>query len=80
MERWLSRPRVLIGLCVVLLMSALNRQDPMVYGMFLFLAVVSLLGFLLPWLSLRSMAIRLDSADTRSRASCNHAPRVFSAQ
>ncbi len=65
MERWLSRPRVLIALCVVLLMSALNRQDPMVYGMFLFLAVVSLLGFLLPWLSLRSMAIRLAGADTR---------------
>jgi uncharacterized protein (DUF58 family) len=64
MERWLSRPLVLISMCVVLLVSALNRHDPMVYGMFLFLAMVSLLGFLLPWLSLRSMAIRLDSAGT----------------
>jgi uncharacterized protein (DUF58 family) len=59
MERWLSRSRVLLGLCAVLLIAALNRQDPMVYGMFLFLAVVSVLGFALPWLSLRSMTVRL---------------------
>lgn len=62
MERWLSKSRVLLGLCVVLLMAALNRQDPMVYGMFLFLAVVSFLGFVLPWLSLRSMTVRLESS------------------
>lgn len=62
MERWLSKSRVLLGLCGVLLIAALNRQDPMVYGMFLFLAVVSLLGFVLPWLSLRSMTVRLESA------------------
>ena len=59
MERWLSKSRVLLGLCAVLLIAALNRQDPMVYGMFLFLAVVSVLGFALPWLSLRSMRVRL---------------------
>ena len=59
MERLLSKSRVLIGLCAVLLMSALNRQDPMVYAMFLFLAVVTVLGFLLPWLSLRSTALKL---------------------
>jgi uncharacterized protein (DUF58 family) len=58
MERWLSRSRVLLGLCAVLLVAALNRQDPMVYGMFLFMAVVSLLGFALPWMSLRSMRIK----------------------
>lgn len=63
MESWLSKSRVLLGLCGVLLIAALNRQDPMVYGMFLFLAVVSLLGFLLPWLSLRSMVVRLDAAE-----------------
>lgn len=57
MERWLSKPRVLLALCGVLLMASLNRQDPMVYAMFLFLAVLSLLGFLLPWLSLRGMRV-----------------------
>lgn len=62
MERWLSKSRVLLGLCAVLLIAALNRQDPMVYGMFLFLAVVSILGFALPWLSLRSMSVRLGAA------------------
>ena len=61
MERWLSKSRVLLGLCAVLLMAALNRQDPMVYGMFLFLLVVSLLGFALPWLSLQSTTVRLQS-------------------
>lgn len=63
MERWLSKSRVLLGLCVVLLVAALNRRDPMVYGMFLFLLVVSVLGFVLPWLSLRSMGLRLASAE-----------------
>ncbi|MCX7278262.1 MAG: DUF58 domain-containing protein [Burkholderiales bacterium] len=64
MERWLSKSRVLLGLCAVLLRAALNRQDPMVYGVFLFLAVVSFLGFVLPWLSLRSMTVRLQSTDS----------------
>lgn len=63
MERWLSKSRVLLGLCGVLLVAALNRHDPMVYGMFLFLAVVSFLGFVLPWLSLRSTTVRLDSGE-----------------
>ena len=58
MERWLSKTRVLIALCGVLLIASLNRQDPMVYAMFLFLAVLSLLGFVLPWLSLRGMHVR----------------------
>ena len=74
MERWLSKSRVLLGFCGVLLIAALNRQDPMVYGMFLFLAVVSLLGFLLPWLSLRSMTVRLESAldmEVMEGAGCN---------
>lgn len=62
MERWLSKSRVLLGLCGVLLVAALNRQDPMVYGMFLMLAVVSVLGLLVPWLSLRSMTVRLGEA------------------
>lgn len=64
MERWLSKSRVLLGLCAVLLIAALNRQDPMVYAMFLFLAVVSALGFALPWLSLRSTTVRFDTSQT----------------
>jgi uncharacterized protein (DUF58 family) len=74
MERWLSKSRVLLGLCAVLLMAALNRQDPMVYAMFLFLGVVSVLGFLLPWLSLRSTTVRLDGAadiEVMEGADCN---------
>lgn len=54
MERWLSKPRVVFALCVVLFVGAFNRADPMVYGLFLFLATVGLLGWGLPWLSLRS--------------------------
>lgn len=59
MERWLSKSRVLVGLCVVLLVAALNRQDPMVYAMFLFLLVVLVLGYALPWLSLLSTRLQL---------------------
>lgn len=61
MERLLTRPRVLIVFCVALLMAALNRRDPMVYGMFLFLLTLTVLGFVLPWLSLRGMAVRLQA-------------------
>jgi uncharacterized protein (DUF58 family) len=57
MERWLSKSRVLLALSAVLLIAALNRHDPMVYGMFVFLATLSALGLLLPWLSLRSMSV-----------------------
>jgi uncharacterized protein (DUF58 family) len=57
MERWLSKSRVLLALSGVLLVSALNRHDPMVFGMFLFLATLSTLGLLLPWLSLKSMQV-----------------------
>lgn len=74
MERWLSKSRVLLGLCAVLLIAALNRQDPMVYAMFLFLGVVSVLGFLLPWLSLRSTSVRLDGSaeiEVMEGADCN---------
>ncbi len=62
MERWLSRSRVLLALCGVLLAAALNRRDPMVYGMFLFLATVTVLGFVVPWLSLRTTTVRLQTA------------------
>jgi uncharacterized protein (DUF58 family) len=55
MERWLSKPRVLAALCAVLLLAALNRQDPMAYGMFLVLCAVAGLGYAWPWLSLRSL-------------------------
>jgi len=61
MESWLSKSRVLLVLCVVLLMAAINRHDPMVYAMFLFLAVVTVLGFGLPWLSLRGTTLRLSA-------------------
>lgn len=63
MERWLSKPRVLLGLCGVLLVAALNRRDPMVYGMFLFLGLVCLLGFVLPWLTLRYTTVHLPSTE-----------------
>jgi uncharacterized protein (DUF58 family) len=63
MERWLSKSRVLLGLCAVLLVAALNRRDPMVYAMFLFLAVVSFLGFVLPWLSLRATTVQLEPGE-----------------
>ena len=59
MERLLTRSRVLLAFCCTLLLAALNRRDPMVYGMFLFLATVTVMGFVLPWLSLRGMAVRL---------------------
>lgn len=59
MERLLTRSRVLIAFCGALLLAALNRRDPMVYGMFLFLATLTVLGFVLPWLSLRGMAVRV---------------------
>ncbi len=57
MERWLSTSRVLLGLSLVLLVSALNRQDAMLYRMFLFMITVSALGYLLPWWSLRSLRV-----------------------
>lgn len=62
MERWLSRPRVLVALSGALLVGALNRHDPTFYGMFLFLAMVTLLGFVLPWLSLLSTRVHLPEA------------------
>jgi uncharacterized protein (DUF58 family) len=62
MESWLSKSRVLMALCGVLLMAAINRHDPMVYAMFLFLVVVTALGFGLPWLSLRGTTVRLSAA------------------
>lgn len=62
MERWLTRPRVMVALCAVLLLASLNRRDPMVYAMFLFLSTLSTLGFLLPWLSLRGMTVKVSTA------------------
>ncbi len=58
MERWLSKSRVLLGLCALMLIAAFKRRDPMAYGVFLFLAVICTLGYLLPWLSLRGMQLR----------------------
>jgi uncharacterized protein (DUF58 family) len=58
MERWLSKPRVMVALSAVMLMAALNRSDPLVYGLFLFLATLSALGWLLPWAALRGVAVR----------------------
>lgn len=59
MERWLSKAWVLLGLCAVLLVATFNRRDPMVYFMFLFLSAVTVLGFVIPWLSLRRTMVRL---------------------
>jgi uncharacterized protein (DUF58 family) len=74
MERLLTRSSVLIAFCVTLLLAALNRRDPMVYGMFLFLATLTVLGFVLPWLSLRGMAVRLNAggtAEVQEGAACD---------
>jgi uncharacterized protein (DUF58 family) len=57
MERWLTKPRVLLALSGFLLMAALNRSDPFFYGMFLFLLTLALLGLGLPWLSLRRVSV-----------------------
>ncbi len=61
MERWLTPAKVLVGLSAVLLIGALNRQDDMLYRMFLFLATVSALGYALPWWSLRSLQVTPDA-------------------
>ncbi len=61
MERWLTPAKVLIGLSAVLLIGALNRQDDVLYRMFLFLATVSALGYALPWWSLRSLQVTPDA-------------------
>lgn len=58
MERWLSKPRVMLALSAVMLTAALNRSDPLVYGLFLFLATLSALGWLLPWAALRGVTLR----------------------
>lgn len=57
MERWLTKTRVFLALSGVLLIASLNRQDPMLYGMFIMLSVLGALGYLLPWLSLRSATL-----------------------
>ena len=74
MERLLTRSRVLVAFCGTLLLAALNRRDPMVYGMFLFLTTLTVLGFVLPWLSLRGMSVRLKNdgvAEVQEGAACD---------
>jgi len=68
MERWLTKPRVLFALCGVLLTASLNRQDPMVYGMFLFLGLLTTLGYVVPWLSLRGLAVTAALPDGEAQA------------
>ena len=58
MERWLTKPRVLLVLSGFMLAAALNRADPLLYGMFLFLLTLSLLGLALPWASMRRVAVQ----------------------
>ena len=62
MERWLTKTRVVVALCGVLLLAALNRQDPMLYGMCIMLATVATFGWLLPWASLRSATLEYAGA------------------
>lgn len=57
MERWLTKTRAILALSAVLLLAALNRQDPIVYGMFLMLLAIGVLGYALPWMSLRSVSL-----------------------
>ncbi|KRC16787.1 DUF58 domain-containing protein [Acidovorax sp. Root219] len=74
MECLLTRSRVLVAFCCTLLLAALNRRDPMVYGMFLFLTTLTVLGFVLPWLSLRGMSVRLKNngvAEVQEGAACD---------
>ena len=58
MERWLTKPRVLLALSGFMLAAALNRADPLLYGMFLFLVTLSLLGLALPWASMRRVGVQ----------------------
>lgn len=57
MERWLGKPLAVLGLCAVLFMAALNRQDPMVYAMFWVMTTIGVLAYALPWLSLRGLRV-----------------------
>lgn len=58
MERWLTKPRVLLALSGFMLAAALNQANPLLYGMFLFLLVLSLLGLALPWASMRRVTVQ----------------------
>lgn len=57
MESWLTKPRAVFALCVVLFVAALNRHDPIVYTMAVTLSLVGGLGYLLPWLAMRTTTL-----------------------
>lgn len=72
MERWLSKPRVLLALVVALLLATMNRRDPLIYGMFLFTGTLGALAWLLPWASLRRLLVRAGGAgEVREGDACN---------
>jgi uncharacterized protein (DUF58 family) len=56
-EALLTKPRTVFVLCVVLFWSALNRHDPIVYTMAVTLTLVGGLGYLLPWLAMRTATL-----------------------
>lgn len=55
--RWITPPRVLLALCMVLLSAAINRRDFGVFTVFVLLSVVTLLARLWPWVSLRRLEL-----------------------
>jgi uncharacterized protein (DUF58 family) len=57
MEHWVTKPRVLVVLNLALLSAALNRSEPLVWGLFLFTLCLALLGFALPWASVRRLRV-----------------------
>ncbi len=57
MDRFLTKSRATWILSGILLMAALNRQDSFVYAMFLGVTAMGALGYLLPWLALRSSTL-----------------------
>lgn len=53
----MTKARVLAGLALVLAFAALNRQDTILYALAWTLAVIAALGYVLPWLALRSLVL-----------------------
>jgi uncharacterized protein (DUF58 family) len=62
MERWLTKTRVLVTLSIALLSAALNRSEPLVWGLFLFMVCLGSLGFALPWAALRRIRLSVAGA------------------
>jgi uncharacterized protein (DUF58 family) len=53
-----TKTRALVALAVVLLFAAVNRADPVLYAMAATLAAMAGLGYGMPWLALRTVALQ----------------------